>query len=65
MVRHVLNVDLAFIGHEANNREDDEAGKDARGTVGAGYNESVPGGRRQEFAIRCASRVGRDKGKHT
>lgn len=44
MVRHVLNVDLAFVGHEADHREDDEAGKDARGTVGAGYNESVPEG---------------------
>lgn len=38
LICHVLNVDLAFIGHEADNWEDDKASKDARGTVGAGDN---------------------------
>lgn len=51
MVRHVLDVDLAFVGHEANNREDDEAGEDACGTVGAGDNQSVPGGGDQSWPL--------------
>jgi hypothetical protein len=38
LVSHILNVDFAFVSHEADDGEDDEASKDARGTVGAGYN---------------------------
>lgn len=51
MVGHILNVDFALVGHEADDREDDEPGKDASGTVGAGYNERVPGRKRPEFEI--------------
>lgn len=43
MVRYVFDVDFAFIGYEVDNREDDEVGKDVRGIVGVGYDESVFG----------------------
>lgn len=48
MVSHILNVDFAFVGHEADDREDDEPSKDASGTVGAGHNQRVPGRKRPE-----------------
>lgn len=59
MVGHILNVDFAFVGHEADDRENDEPSKDAGGTVGAGHNQRVPGRKRPEFGdVNLAKRKG-------